>query len=128
MQLFGRSHPKCLVLGFIKVSAEFDDARAEGGYCRILVEGIVVRHVDGRCDAGASGGKRDGLAMIAARRGNDSTGLWMRMTESIQVHESPADFECAGRRVILMFYPHGAAGTQLQLRPGVLRGRRHYAG
>ena len=68
VQTLGGGHAEGLMPCFIEVLAEFHHPGAEAGDRGILVEGIVVRHVDRRGDPGARSGERDGLAMIAARR------------------------------------------------------------
>ncbi len=121
MQTFRGRDTKCLMFRFVEVFAELHQLGAEGGDGGILVERIILRHVNGCWKAGAGGRKSDGLAMIAARRGNHARDIGIFFAKSIQVHQSATDFEGAGRRVIFMLDPYGTTGTSLELRPGVLR-------
>ena len=65
--------------------------------------------------------------MIAASGGDDAGDARRGAHQAIDVDETAPHLECAGGRVILVLHPNRAAGTARELRPCVLRRRRHGA-
>ena len=71
-------------------------------------------------------GKRERLAVIAARGADDAGRLRARALEPVHIDEPAAQLEGAGRRVVLVLDEDLRAGRRRKLRPGILRRRRHH--
>src|SRR4029078_10270928 len=91
---------------------------------RVLFDGIALRHKDGGGNTLAPCGERYGLAVIAARRCDDTVGLAALLAQT-HVDETASDLEGARRRVVLMLDPAFALRRFGEKRPGILRGGRH---
>ena len=63
--------------------------------------------------------------MIAASGGDDPGAVRLALHELLEIHRGAARLECAYRRVILVLQPHVGAECRGNLRPHVLRRRRH---
>ena len=115
--------PPRMFTRFLKVAAVFDQFDAERAHCRILFKTVAVRH-DNRCgNPVAARGKPDRLAMVAARGADDAGGARAAREQFVKVNQSPAHFECAGRREIFMLDPNFGGKFDAQQRPGELRCR-----
>ena len=110
------------MLRFVEVLAEFDDGRAKGLDGRILVGRVTPRHVDRCGHARARGCEGDGLTMVTACCSNYPCGRPLRADQSIQVDDATSHLERAGRRMVFVLDPDGAAGAAAELWPSVLRG------
>jgi ribosomal protein L1 len=64
--------------------------------------------------------------MIAARRGDHAARLGIDLVQPVEVYESAANLECAGRRMVFVFDPHAAPASPAQLGPRVLGRRGHH--
>ena len=63
--------------------------------------------------------------MIAARSRHDARHLGLLAPELLHINQAAAHLECAARCVIFMLDEHVCAGAGGELRPSILRGRRH---
>ena len=72
MQPLGGRDAAGFVPGFVEITSELHDFCAERGDGGILIGRVAVRDVDRGGDLGTRCGERQGLAMIAARRGYDA--------------------------------------------------------
>jgi hypothetical protein len=63
--------------------------------------------------------------MVATRSRHDARHLGLLAPEPVRIDQPTAHLECADRRVILMLYEHVCAGADGELRPRILRRRRH---
>ena len=87
---------------------------------------MALRRDDGRRYTLPARGKGDGLAMIAACRGDDTLGFAALLAQSHMDKAAP-DLESADGRVVLMFDPAIALHRLGEKRPGILKRWRHRA-
>src|SRR5258708_22448476 len=93
MQALDGGNPKRLLPGCVEVSAELDEARAEGGDRRILIRGVALGDIDGRGYARASGRECNGLAVIAPRRRDHPGNPRLGSAQSVQIDDTPTHLE-----------------------------------
>ena len=112
---------------FVKILAARHQLAAEGLHGRVLLARIAFGHDDHHRHAVARGGKRDRLAVIAARRCDQSFEAAIGAAQGIHINKAAAGFERSGRRVVLMLDHDRGADPFGEQRPGISRRRRHIA-
>ena len=115
-----------MLLRLVEIAAVLDELGAEAAHRRVLLDRIAVRHHDEDGKPGTAAGERERLAVIAAGRAHDADGVGPRTLEPVGIDEPAAHLEGAGRRVVLVLDHDLGAGERGELRPGVLRRRRHH--
>ncbi len=93
----------------LKILAVLDKLRAKSAYRAILLDRIAVRNIDRHRNAVTASRKRETLSMIAARRRNDPGRGGPFTLQAIEVNQSAAHLESAGRRVVLVLDHDGGA-------------------
>ena len=110
--------------GRLEVVAMFDQLGTERPHRAVLLDGIAMRHIDRRRDAGAACRERQAPAVITARRRDDAGHVGLLALEPVEVDEPAAYLEGADRRVVLVLDHDRTTEPLRQQRPGVRRGRR----
>ena len=105
--------------------ARLDELGAKRPHGRVLLHRIALRHDDGGGNAGLGRGKRDALAMIAARGADHSLHTGGVVLELVNIDQSAAHLEGADRRVVLVLHPGLAPSAPGEQRPSILRRGRH---
>src|SRR3546814_4202803 len=103
--------------GLLEVVAILHQFDPERPHRRILLDAVAARHHDDGPEAMPPCGEADGLAVIAACRGDDSRGTRSAAHELVHIDEAAADLEGADRRVVLVLDPHPDAAALGQKRP-----------
>src|SRR3981189_1427654 len=109
----------------LEILAVLDKLGAKSAYRAILLDRIAMRNIDRHRKAVTACRKRETLAVIAARRRNDPGRAGPFTLQAVEVDQSAAHLESAGRRVVLWLDHNAGAEPLGELRPGIGRRRRH---
>src|SRR5665213_1952371 len=109
----------------LKILAVLDKLGAESAYRAILLDRIAVGNIDRHRHTVTACRKGETLAMIAACRRNDPGRARPFTLQTIEIDQSAAHLESAGRRMVLMLDNDRRAEPLRQHRPGIRRRRRH---
>ena len=119
--------PMCFQPGLVEIGSEFDQFRPKSTHRGILFDRIAVGRIDDGAQTGGARGAGLGLAVVAARGGDDARGVGVGTAQPVDEGYTPADLEGAGGTMVFVFDPDFRAGPCFQLRPSVLRGWVHLA-
>src|SRR6266550_3314786 len=111
----------------LKIAPLLNDFHAERSHRSVFFNAIVDRHYDRGRNSVLTCGESDGLAVISSCRRNQAGGLATRAAKLVDVDETTAHLEGAGRSVVFVLYPDGRAHTGVEQWPPILWSRRHRA-
>src|SRR4051812_32343789 len=109
----------------LKVLTMLDEFGAQRLHGAILLDRIAARHQDRHGHAVTARGEGQALAMIAARRRDQSRGAGALAPHPVDIDQSAAHLEGCGRRVVLMLDDHACTEAFRQQRPRMRRRRLH---
>ena len=123
VQIARAREPHCLLARGLKVAPELDQFGAKSTHGGVFLGRIALRHED--CDLKARAPTREGqaLAMIAARRQNDSANRRLALGERIDISQAATHLKRAGRQVVFVLDHDLGAEPLIEERP-VQRRRR----
>src|ERR1700760_2421596 len=101
----------------LEVAAALDQLGAEGGHRAVLLDRVALRYVDRDRQPVAAAGKRDALAVIAARRRDQPARLGMFALEPVDIDQAAAHLESARGCVVLVLDQDVGAETLREQRP-----------
>ena len=108
--------------GGVEVFAVFNKGCALGAHGGVFLGAVAERDDDGDRNLGAGPGIGKGLAVIAARGGDNALDVGAVTFQAVKVGDATTDLEGAGRSVVFVLDPDFAAGTRSEKGPGVAGG------
>jgi hypothetical protein len=105
----------------LEIIAVLDQPGAKGTHGGVLLAALAVGNDDGDGNTEARAGKGQGLAVIAARGGNDAVVGGAGLGEAPHVDQAAAHLEGACRGVVFVLDPDIGAQSLTEYRPLVLR-------
>ena len=110
--------------GLVEVAAHLDQLGAKCPHRGVLLNRIAERADDGGGDADTPGAEGNGLAVVAARGGDDAVGQPVVLA-ALHGDDAAPHLEGADGRMVLVLDPDLAARLRSEQRPGILRGGGH---